>query len=79
MAPEDPERHVGKRVVAQNGSEIGTVSEVREGSLWVEVGPDADPDVLASLRWRGVVNQEEHELENRFISDISEHVVRLRV
>ena len=75
----DPEDHVGKRVVAQSGNRVGTVSEVRDGSLHVEVGPDADRDVLDRLDWDGTVNREVHELERRYISNIGDDVVRLRV
>ena len=75
----DPEDHVGKRVVAQSGNRVGTVAEVRDGTLHVEVGPDADRDVLDQLNWDGIVNREVHELEGRYISNISDDVVRLRV
>jgi hypothetical protein len=70
---------VGKRVVAQSGIQVGTVSEVRDGTLHVEVGPDADPDVLDQLGWDGVVNQEVHELEDRYVSTVTDETVRLRV
>ena len=75
----EPEDHVGKRVVAQSGNQVGTVAEVRDGTLHVEVGPDADPDVLDQLGWDGVVNQEVHELEGRYVSNIGDDTVRLRV
>ena len=78
MGPEASE-HVGKRVVAQNGTEVGTVREERDGTLYVAVGPDADTDVVDELGWGGVVHQRTHELDNRFISTITDETVRLRV
>ena len=78
MASDDAD-HVGKRVVAQSGNEVGTVSEVRDGTLRVEVGADADPDVLDQLGWDGVVNQEVHELEDRYVSTVTDQTIRLRV
>ena len=39
MAAQFTEQHVGKRVVDQNGVPVGTVSDVRNGTLYVEVGP----------------------------------------
>ena len=78
-ADADPEDHVGKRVVAQSGNQVGTVAAVDDGTLRVEVGPDADPDVLGQLNWDGTVNQEIHELEGRYVSTIGDDVVRLRV
>lgn len=71
--------HLGKRVVAQKGTEVGTVSDVRDGSLYVEVGPDADPETLDDLGWKGVVAQEVHRLKDRYVSNITDDVVRLRV
>lgn len=79
MAAKFAEKHVGKRVVDANGVEVGTVSDVREGDLYVEVGPDADRDTLSELGWDGVVNQEVHRLRDQHVSNVSETVVRLNV
>lgn len=73
------EKQVGKRVVDQKGVEVGTVRNVRNGEIYVEVGTDADPDTLDDLRWDGTVNQEAHELRQEHIGDIGEDVIRLSV
>ena len=76
---DDADDHVGKRVVAQSGAQVGTVDEVRDGALYVEIDPDADREVLEELGWDGVVNREVHELERRFVSTVGDETVRLRV
>ena len=79
MVAQFTDRQVGKRVVDQNGVEVGTVAEVRDGSLYVEVSPDADRETLSNLRWDGTVNQEVHRLRARFVADVTDETVRLRV
>ena len=76
MTAEFTDKHVDKRVVAANGTEVGTVDH---GSMYVAVGPDADRDTLEDLRWTGVVNREVHHLDDHFIANITEDTVRLSV
>lgn len=71
--------HLGKRVVAQNGSTVGEVTDVRDGSLWVTVDADVEQDVLDSLEWDGVVSQETQELPDTYVSKVREETIRLRV
>lgn len=73
------DKQVGKRVVDQAGVEVGTVESVRNGELYVEVGPDADEETLSNLRWDGVVHQEVHELRHEHVGDIRDDVIRLNV
>lgn len=70
---------IGKRVVDQDGVEVGTVSDVRDGSLYVEVAPDADRETLSNLRWDGTVNRDVYHLESEFVSNVRENTIRLRV
>lgn len=79
MVAQFTEKHVGKRVVDQNGLSVGTVSDVRNGTLYVEVGPDADPDTLSELGWDGTVNRQVHELPDPYVSNITDDTVRLNV
>ena len=79
MVADFTDEQIGKRVVDQAGAEVGTVSDVRDGSLYVEVAPDADRETLSNLRWEGAVNQEVHRLRSRFVTDVDDDVVRLRV
>lgn len=73
------DEQIGKRVVDGDGVEVGTVSDVRDGSLYVEVAPDADRETLSNLRWDGTVNRDVHHLESEFVSNVREHTIRLRV
>lgn len=70
---------VGKRVVAQGGSTVGEVADVRDGTLYVEVAAGIDRDVEGELRWDGPVNREVRKLEDEFVSTVDGDVVRLRV
>lgn len=79
MVAEFTEEQVGKRVLDQDGVEVGTVAEVRDGSLYVEVAPDADRETLSNLRWDGTVNQDVHHLQSTFVSNVREETIRLRV
>lgn len=79
MCADFTDEEAGKRVVAQDGAEVGTVEEVRDGELYVEVGPDANGETLDQLGWEGVVEQEVHQLRQRFVSNVSERTIRLRV
>jgi len=71
--------HVGKRVVAQNGTRLGTVEDVRDGDLRVAVDPDADRDAVSRLGWDGQVNQDVHRLEDRYVSNVTGETIRVRV
>ncbi len=77
--PEFSDKQLGKRVVAQSGNTVGEVTDVRDGTLWVTVDEDANPDVVDELRWSGVVNRERERLNQRFIASIREDTIRLRV
>ncbi|WP_101294556.1 hypothetical protein [Halegenticoccus soli] len=79
MTAEFSDEQVGKRVIDRRGNVIGTVSEVRDGELYVELGPDADRETLDDLGWGRIVNQEVHHLEARFVTDTTDETVRLRV
>ena len=73
------DEQVGKRVVDQKGVEVGIVESVRDGDLWVEVGPDADEETLSNLRWSGTVHQETEKLRHEHVGDVGENVIRLNV
>ncbi|WP_255195339.1 hypothetical protein [Halorarius litoreus] len=79
MVAQFTDKHLGKRVVDQNGIEVGTVNDVRNGDLYVEVGPDADSETLSELNWDGTVNQQVHHLPDQYVSNITDTTVRLNV
>jgi hypothetical protein len=70
--------HIGKRVVAQSGTEIGTVEDVRNGDLYVTVTAEDVNDTVTELGWDGPVNQDVQHLRDRHVSNVTENVVRLR-
>ena len=73
------DEYLDKRVVTQSGATLGTVTDVRNGDLHVEVEPDADGDALTQLGWDGTVNQNVHRLEDRYVSNVTDETIRLRV
>ncbi|MFC7154114.1 hypothetical protein ACFQPA_01410 [Halomarina halobia] len=78
--PDDfSEEQVGKRVVSQTGEEIGTVRDVRGGDLHVTVEGDVDADLLDELGWDGTVEQDAHHLPGRYVANVDEDTIRLRV
>lgn len=79
MVAQFSDKHIGKKVVDQNGVEVGTVNDVRNGDLYVEVGPDADAETLSELQWDGTVNRQVHHLRDRYVSNITDTTVRLNV
>jgi hypothetical protein len=79
MVAQFTDKHLGKQVVDQDGVAVGTVDEVRNGDLYVEVGPDADSETLSNLHWDGTVNQQVHHLPDQYVSTITDTTVRLNV
>lgn len=79
MAGNFTDEQVEKRVVDQKGVEVGAVAYVRDGDLYVEVGPKADNETLEELRWDGMVHQDAQKLHHEHIGDVGESVIRLNV
>lgn len=73
------EEHTGKRVVSQSGVEIGTVEDVRDGDLYVNVTTDDTNETVNELNWGGPVNQDLHHLRQQYVSNITDETIRLRV
>ena len=79
MVAQFTDDQIGKRVVDQAGAEVGTVADVRDGSLYVEVAADADRETLSNLRWDGTVNRDVYHLQSEFVSNVRDEAIRLRV
>ncbi|WP_129113085.1 hypothetical protein [Halegenticoccus tardaugens] len=79
MAAEFTDAQTGKRVLDRRGGEVGTVNDVRNGELYVEVGPGVDEETLDELGWGGPVHRGVHRLEARFVTETTDEAVRLRV
>lgn len=73
------DRHVGKRVVDQDGTQLGEVTGVENGRLRVTIVEGADRDTIDQLNWDYITNQETHRLNDRYVSNIDEDTVRLGV
>ncbi|MFC7141157.1 hypothetical protein ACFQMA_15135 [Halosimplex aquaticum] len=73
------EEQVGKRVVSQEGEEIGEVTAIDDGSMVVRVTVGNNNDVVDHMGWDTRTNQETHTLNDRYVSNIRENAVRLRV
>jgi len=73
------ERHVGKAVRDQDGGLVGQVTGIENGSFRVTLDAAADQEVVDHLGWGGRTNQETHVLNDRYVSNIDDDTVRLRV
>lgn len=73
------EDQIGKRVIDQSGVEIGTVDDVRDGELYVEVSADDRNETVEQLGWEGPVNQELHHLRQQYVSNVTDETIRLTV
>lgn len=73
------DEQVGKRVVSQDGVEIGEVTAIDDGSLVVRVDVSDANEVIDHLKWDHGANQETHTLNDRYVSTIRDSSIRLRV
>lgn len=67
---------VGKPVVDADGTTIGTVSSVEEGTAYVEPDPDTVDKVRSKLNW-GDEERDTYPINSRQVSEISDDEVRL--
>ena len=73
------EDHIGKRVVDQGGTQLGEVTSVENGRLRVTLVEGADRDTVDHLKWDYITQQETHRLNDKYISNIDEDTIRLRI
>lgn len=67
---------VGKRVRSSEGDEVGLVSGVRRGTLYVDPDPGAGKRVLATLGWDDV-GQTDYPLGADAIDRVTEDAIHL--
>lgn len=67
---------VGKPVVDADGTAVGTVSSVQEGTAYVEPDPDTVDKVRSKLNW-GDEDRDTYPLKSLQVSEISDDEVRL--
>lgn len=66
----------GKRVVDDNGDEIGIVSGVRGNTAYVDPDPSLTENVKSSLGW-GDVDQEDYPLDESHVETVTDDEVKL--
>jgi hypothetical protein len=67
----------GKRVLNQDGNEIGRITEVRGGTAYVDADPDMFDTIRSKLGW-GDAGEDSYPLEEDDVSEITDDAIRLR-
>ncbi len=71
------EDDVGKPVVNEDGTEIGTVTAVRHGTLYVDPDPGVFDEMKAKLGWEDV-DDDSYPLQNDEVSMVTDDKIQLR-
>ncbi|WP_458188357.1 PRC-barrel domain containing protein [Haladaptatus sp. NG-WS-4] len=66
----------GKKVVDQNGDEVGIVSDVEHGTAYVEPDPGLTDKVKSKLGW-GDRDEDTYPLQEEAISSVTDDQIRL--
>lgn len=66
----------GKRAVAAGGDEVGTVSTVRNETVYVALDPDAPDELLAKLGW-DAVHEEDYPVPKDTIQRVTDEEIHL--
>lgn len=67
----------GKRVIASDGTEIGVVTDVEDGTAYVDPNRQLGGELKGRLGWGSDV-QSEYPLRNDAIGEITDEEIRLR-
>ncbi len=67
----------GKKVVSTDGDEIGRITEVRDGTAYVDPDPGMFDTVKAKLNW-GDAGEDSYPLEADHVADVTDNEIRLR-
>ena len=71
------EEDEGKRVVTSDGTELGKITEVRDGTPYI----DADPTVMETLKlefdW-DVPDEDDYPLETADVAEVTDETVHLQ-
>ena len=76
MSPHYTDDDEGKRVVTADGDEIGMVTEVRGGQLYVEPDPGVTDSIKATLGW-GDADEDSFALDDDQIEAVTDDEVRI--
>lgn len=71
------ERDEGKRVVTSDGTELGIVTEVRDGTPYVDADPDVFDRVKTKFDW-GEPDEDDYPLETADVAEVTDDEVHLR-
>ncbi|QLG62532.1 PRC-barrel domain containing protein [Halorarum salinum] len=71
------EEDEGKRVVNENGDEIGMVSDVRGGTAYVDPDAGLGDTVLSKLGWSDA-DEDDYPLDRSKIESITDDEIRLK-
>jgi hypothetical protein len=75
-APTITEDDEGKRVVTEQGDDVGVIAEVRDGTAYVDSDPSVMDSIKAKLGWGDT--EDTHALDADHVVDVTEDEVRLR-
>jgi len=67
----------GKRVITEDGDEVGVVSEVRGGTAYVEPDPGMMDSIKAKLGW-GDADEDTYPLDNDDVMEVTDDRIRLQ-
>jgi len=67
----------GKRVVNPEGNEIGMITEVRNGTAYVDPDPGIADSIRSKLGW-GDADADDYQLESHRIDSITDDEIRLK-
>ncbi|WP_438267515.1 PRC-barrel domain containing protein [Haladaptatus halobius] len=67
----------GKRVINQNGDEIGVVAEVREDTAYIDPDPGMFESIKDKLGW-GDIDEDTYPLQDENIEQVTNDEIRLQ-
>lgn len=67
----------GKKVVDHSGNDVGVVSGVRGGQVYVNPDPDITDSIRAKLGWE-TIDADDYTLDQSAIEVVDDDVVRLK-
>ena len=68
---------IGKTVVDATGDEVGVVSAVRHGTIYVDPDPDITTRVKTTLGWEDGGDEDEYPLQEAAVSTVTDDEIRL--
>ncbi len=76
MATQITDDDEGKKVVDENGDQVGIVSDVEHGTAHIDPNPGLTDKVKSKLGW-GDTDEETYPLQEELVSSVTDDEVRL--